>query len=67
MQVRGLETPVDRVISRFERYLNGPMGKTVLSNLDEGESFILQTSEHTLRITKRNGRAVVTPLQASLA
>ena len=67
MQTRGLETPVDRVVSRFERYLNGPMGRTVLSNLDEGESFILQTSEHTLRVTKRNGRAVVTPLQVPLA
>jgi len=48
-----------RVISRFSRYLNGPMGKTVLNNLSEGESFILQTSEHSLRITKRNGHAVV--------
>ena len=43
------------------------MGKTVLDNLEEGESFILQTSEHTLRITKRNGRAVVKPLPFSLA
>jgi hypothetical protein len=34
MQLRTLETPLDRVVSRFERYLNGPMGKTVLSNLD---------------------------------
>ena len=57
----------EKVVARFTRYLNGPMGKTVLNNLDEGESFILQTSEHTLRITKRNGRAVVTPLPFSLA
>ena len=67
MQTRNLETPIDKVIARFERYLNGPMGKAVLSNLDEGESFILQTSEHTLRVTKRRGRAIVTPLQVSLA
>lgn len=58
---------VDKVVARFTRYLNGPMGKTVLDNLDEGEHFILQTSEHTLRITKRNGRAVVKPLPFSLA
>ena len=67
MQARGLETPIDKVVARFEKYLNGPMGKLVLSNLEEGESFILQTSEHTLRVTKRRGRAVITPLQVSLA
>jgi len=43
------------------------MGKTVLSSLDEGESFILQTSEHTLRVTKKNGRAVVDPVQVPFA
>ncbi|RLI55490.1 MAG: hypothetical protein DRP09_09830 [Candidatus Thorarchaeota archaeon] len=67
MRSRGLEAPADRVVSRFERYLNGPMGKTVLSSLDEGESFILQTSEHTLRVTKKNGRAVVDPVQVPFA
>ena len=56
-----------KVVTRFTRYLNGPMGKSVLDNLEEGESFILQTSEHTLRITKRRGRAVVKPLPFSLA
>lgn len=57
----------EKVVARFTKYLNGPMGRSVLDNLDEGESFILQTSEHTLRITKRNGRAVVKPLPFSLA
>ena len=57
----------DRVISRFSRYLNGPMGKSVLENLEEGENFILQTSEHTFRVTKRRGRAVVELLQMQLA
>jgi len=60
-------TSEEKVVARFTRYLNGPMGRTVLDNLDEGESFILQTSEHTLRITKRHGRAVVVPLPFSLA
>jgi len=60
-------TAEERVVTRFTRYLNGPMGKTVLDNLEEGESFILQTSEHTLRITKVRGRAVVKPLPFSLA
>ena len=55
-------TSEERTVARFTRYLNGPMGKTVLENLAEGESFILQTSEHTLRITKRRGKAIVTPI-----
>ena len=61
---RGVST--DRVVSRFTRYLNGPMGKSVLENLEEGEHFILQTSDHTLRVTKRRGRAVVELLQMQL-
>jgi hypothetical protein len=64
---RGHKSAEDRVVSRFTRYLNGPIGKTVLDNLDEGESFILQTSEHTLRVTKKNGHAFVELLQVQLA
>jgi hypothetical protein len=56
----------DRVVTRFSRYLNGPVGKTVLDNLEEGEHFILQTSEHTMRITKKRGRAVVELLNIQL-
>jgi hypothetical protein len=52
-------SPEERVVAKFTKYLNGPMGKSVLQNLDEGESFILQTSEHTLRVKKVRGRAVV--------
>jgi hypothetical protein len=42
------------------------MGRTVLENLEEGENFILQTSEHTLRVTKQRGRAVVTIMKLPL-
>jgi hypothetical protein len=63
----GFRAPQDRAVDRFTRYLNGPMGRTVLETLDEGESFILQTSDHTFRVTKRNGRAVVELLQVPLA
>jgi hypothetical protein len=49
----------DRVVERFTRYLNEPMGKTVLEGLEEGESFILQASENTFRVTKRKGKSVV--------
>ncbi|MBY8996832.1 MAG: hypothetical protein KGD60_03805 [Candidatus Thorarchaeota archaeon] len=62
---RGAST--DRVVSRFTKYLNGPMGRSVLENLEEGEHFILQTSDHTFRVTKRRGRAVVEILQPQLA
>ncbi len=64
-QERGSAT--ERVVSRFTRYLNGPMGKTVLENLEEGEHFILQTSEHTFRVTKKKGRAIVELLEIQLA
>ncbi|MFW9974401.1 MAG: hypothetical protein ACFFDQ_03905 [Candidatus Thorarchaeota archaeon] len=64
-QERGSTT--ERVVSRFTRYLNGPMGKTVLENLEEGEHFILQTSEHTFRVTKKKGRAIVELLEIQLA
>jgi hypothetical protein len=63
---RGHSSEAERVVSRFARYLNGPIGKTVLDNLEEGESFILQTSEHTLRVTKTRGRAIVELLQVPL-
>ena len=53
------KTKSDRILRRFQKYLNGPLGKTVLENLEEGESFILQTNEHTLRVTKKDGRAIV--------
>ena len=47
------------VVQRFTNYLNGHRGKAVLDSLEEGESFILQTSEHILRVTKRHGKAIV--------
>jgi hypothetical protein len=59
-------TAEERVVARFTRYLNGPMGRTVLENLEEGEHFILQTSEHTMRVTKQRGRAVVTMVKLPL-
>ena len=59
-------TNEEKVVARFTKYLNGPMGRTVLENLEEDEDFILQTSEHTLRVTKRRGRAVVTIMKLPL-
>ncbi|MHA1949545.1 MAG: hypothetical protein ACXAAO_00745 [Candidatus Thorarchaeota archaeon] len=63
---RGHSSDGERVVTRFSRYLNGPVGKAVLDNLEEGEHFILQTSDHTMRVTKKRGRAVVELLQIQL-
>ena len=65
--LNGRGSSADRVVSRFTRYLNGPMGRSVLENLEEGENFLLQTSEYTFRVTKRRGKAVVEILQMQLA
>ncbi len=65
--VEEIKTPTSRVVVRFTNYLNGPLGRNVLDNLDEGESFILQTSDHTLSITKLNGKAVVNLIRVPVA
>jgi len=59
-------TDEEKVVARFTKYLNGPTGRAVLDNLEEGEDFVLQTSEHTLRVTKRRGRAIVTMMKLPL-
>jgi hypothetical protein len=44
---------------RFQEHLNGPMGKAVLDNLEEGEVFTLENREHILKVKKENGKCVV--------
>jgi hypothetical protein len=48
-----------KAVRRFTKYLNGPLGRTVMNDIEEGESFILQTQEYQMRVTKKKGRAVV--------
>ncbi|MHA2377874.1 MAG: hypothetical protein ACXADO_06075 [Candidatus Thorarchaeota archaeon] len=62
-----LPSSPERIVERFTRYLNGPMGRTVMDVLDEGESFILQTSSLTLRVAKHRGMAVVEALRLPLS
>ena len=64
--IEGISTSKNPVVIRFTKYLNGPMGKSVLDNLEDGESFILQTSEYTLRVTKRKGSAIVSLIRGQL-
>lgn len=49
----------ERVVHRYSNYLNGPMGKNVMENVAEGESFMLETSMYVLRVTKIKGKAIV--------
>ena len=44
---------------RFEKHLNGPMGKAVLDNLDEGEIFTVENKDHILKIKKEKGKCHV--------
>ncbi len=44
---------------RFQKHLNGPMGKGVLDNLDDGEVFTIENQEHILKIKKEHGKCVV--------
>jgi hypothetical protein len=49
----------DRVVQRYSNYLNGPMGRNVMDNVEEGGSFELQTSKYLLRVTKVRGKAII--------
>ncbi|RLI51357.1 MAG: hypothetical protein DRO73_00135 [Candidatus Thorarchaeota archaeon] len=49
----------DGVARRFERYLNGPLGKRILESLEDNETFIMRTSAHTLEVTKKKDRVTV--------
>ncbi|MFW9860839.1 MAG: hypothetical protein ACFFET_01025 [Candidatus Thorarchaeota archaeon] len=49
----------DSVVQRYSNYLNGPMGRNVMDNVEDGDSFELQTSQYLLRVTKVKGKAIV--------
>jgi hypothetical protein len=52
------------VACKFANHLRGPKGRLVMKHLDEGESFIVQTSKHRLLVTKKNGEPEVCALEA---
>ena len=47
------------IAQRYSNYLNGPMGKNVMDSVDEGDSFMLETSQYLLKVTKVKGKAIV--------
>ncbi|MHA1925002.1 MAG: hypothetical protein ACXABV_12445 [Candidatus Thorarchaeota archaeon] len=53
---------IEVAAKRIEKSINGPMGKEIDASLDEGESFIPQMDGRSFRITKQQGRLIVTPL-----
>ncbi|MBS3793772.1 MAG: hypothetical protein KGY80_02685 [Candidatus Thorarchaeota archaeon] len=54
-----MSSKFEEVISKYEKKLNSVPGNSVLEYLAEGESFLIDTSDCLLRVTKRNGRAEV--------
>ncbi len=58
-----MSSQLERIVSKYDKQLNNPDGDSVLQYLEEGESFLLQTPEYLLRVTKCNGKAVVDPVE----
>lgn len=54
-------------IQQYTKYLNGPMGKRVMKDLLEGESFEIETKGLVLRVTKMDGKAIVDIVRGSLS
>ena len=54
MDTRGKE-----VADKFQKNLNGPLGKVVLDSIAEGETFTIENKEHILKIKKEKGQGIV--------
>ena len=55
---------VQEIAKHYMKYLNGPLGQGVMSSLKEGESCTLKTEDRVLKITRKEGRAVVQVLES---
>ena len=53
------EKEIDKITKMYSKYLNGPLGKGVMQHLKEGESFTIRSQDEFVRISKRQGKAVV--------
>ena len=53
------EREVERIAQMYIKYLNGPLGKGVMQHLKEGESFTIKSQDDFVRISKKEGKAVV--------
>ncbi len=50
---------MERMARLYMEYLNSPFGKRVMNGLKEGESFSIRSSQECLKITKKDGKAIV--------
>ncbi len=50
---------MERMAKLYMEYLNSPFGERVMDGLKEGESFSIHSSYESMKVTKRQGRAVV--------
>ncbi len=50
---------MERMARLYMEYLNSPFGKRVMSGLKEGESFSIHSTSESMRITKKDGKAIV--------
>ncbi len=55
---------VQEIAKHYMKYLNGPLGQGVMSSLKEGESCTLKTEDRVLKITRKEGRAIVQVLES---
>ena len=53
------ENEINRITQMYLKYLNGPLGKGVMDHLKEGESFTIKSQDDFVRISKKEGKAVV--------
>ena len=60
------ESDVQRIAKQYMKYLNGPLGQNVMAHLEEGESCIIKAQNSTLRITRREGKAVVQVIEPNV-
>ncbi|MBN2230150.1 MAG: hypothetical protein JW779_11230 [Candidatus Thorarchaeota archaeon] len=61
------EREIDRIIRMYQMYLNGPLGKRVMENLEDGESFTLKAHNEVFHISKIDGKAVVRVIRGEVA
>jgi hypothetical protein len=48
----------------YGEYFNGPEGESILKSMKEGEVFTLRFENDLLKVTKRDGKAVVQAMRA---
>ncbi|MBE0527449.1 hypothetical protein E4H12_04515 [Candidatus Thorarchaeota archaeon] len=56
---RHIVEPGEDVAEKFQEHLNGPRGKAVLDNLEDGEIITIENKEHILKIKKEKGKGFV--------